>query len=821
MLTRRLYRIWFYLLPLLLTFTLSHPLLPSVQGTIRGRVLDPQGAVVSSAKVTLLRDANAISSTTGEEGTFAFSALEPGWYYVRVEAKGFEKQDSARIFLARGATASIDVTLQIGPLRQEIVVSATGTELPKAQVGASVSVIDPDQLQASNKLDVFEALRLVPGTQVVQTGQRGGTTSIFVRGGNADFNKVLIDGIPANDIGGEFEFANLSTGGVDHLEILRGPNSVLYGADALGSVINITTRRGTSTIPALTFSGDGGNFSSFRQQGSLAGAFRQFDYFSEFSRFDTQNSLPNNSFHNGTYAGNFGWQVNSSTSVRTTVRRTATALGLPNALDFFGIPDDSFQKNRNTYVGVTGQNQTTAHWHNLVRYSYARLGLDFVNPSPTGEPFDPFGFGPNFLGNTVTIRGANGFSATGRAILDFGGDYPQLFDARTTRQSVYAQSDYSINPELAASFGFRYENESGFTEFAGSKSPTDRNNFSYFLEGHGSLRRRAYATVGVGFEDNAVFGFSASPRVSLAYYVRQPSSDRFLTQTKLKFNFGKGIKEPSIFNEGSSLFNLLSRLPQGPGLISKFGVSPIGPERSRSFDFGVEQGLVGGRARLGVTFFHNRFFDLIEFVDKSILPQLGVPADVAGATAFGAAVNSSSFRTRGAEVEIETSLGHGLHAKGTYTYLDAVVTRSFSSSALQPAFNPAFPNIPIGAFSALVGNPPFRRPRHSGSLLIDYSRRRWGTAVGGYFVGRQDDSTFLTDGFFGNSLLLPNRNLNHGYQKVDVSGWFALNRVTTVYTSIENALSQRYDAAAGFPAPPLTFRTGVRLTLGGEEWRRK
>jgi iron complex outermembrane receptor protein/vitamin B12 transporter len=819
---RRLYRICFYLLLVLSPFIRSLPLLAIPQSALQGRVLDPQGALVSNAKVTLLQGTNTVSTArTSENGTFAFSALDTGWYYVRVEATGFTKKDTPSVFLARGKTANLEVLLQIGPLQQQIVVSATGTELPKSQVGASVSVIDREQLQALNKLDVFESLRLVPGVQVVETGQRGGTTSVFVGAGNANFNKVLIDGIPANDIGGDFKFAALSTGGVDRLEILRGPNSVLYGADALASVINITRRRGGSIIPEFTYSGDGGNFHSYRQQGSLAGAFRQFDYFSDFSRFDTQNSLPNNSFHNGTYARNFGWQASPTSGLRTTVRRTAAAVGLPNAMDFYGIPDDSFQKDQNTYVGVTGQHQTTARWHNLVRYAYARLDLNFVNPYPTGDAFDPFGFGPNFLGNTVTIRGANGFSATGRAILDFGGDYPQRFHASTTRQSVYAQSDLSIRPDLAASFGFRYENESGFTEFAGSKSPTDRNNFSYFLEAHGSLQRRVYAAAGVGFEDNAVFGFAASPRVSLAYYLRQPSSDRFLAETKLKFNFGKGIKEPSIFNEGSSLFRLLWKLPQGPGLIPRFGVSPIGPERSRSFDFGVEQGLAGGRARLGVTFFHNRFFDLIEFVRKSVLPQLGVPPEVAAATAFGAAINSSSFRARGAEAELEASLGHGLHWKGAYTYLDAVVTKSFSSSALEPAFNPAFPGIPIGAFSPLVGNPPFRRARHSGSLLVDYSRQRWGLALSGYLVGRQDDSTFLSDAFFGNSLLLPNRHLNGGYQKVDWSGWYTVNRVTTVYTSVENLLSQRYQAASGFPALPLTFRTRIRLTLGGEGWRQK
>jgi len=284
---------------------------------------------------------------------------------------------------------------------------------------------------------------------------------------------------------------------------------------------------------------------------------------------------------------------------------------------------------------------------------------------------------------------------------------------------------------------------------------------------------------------------------------------------------GTGIEEPSIFDEGSSLFDALRTLPQGRDLIRQFGISPIGAERSRSFDFGVEQGLWNERARLGLTYFHERFVDLIEFVDKSALPQLGVPPAVASALTFGATINSDSFRSRGAEVEFKASLSRDLSFQAEYTYLGAVVTRSFASSALSPAINPAFPGIPIGAFSPLVGNRPFRRAPHSGSLLIDYSRRRYGVNLTGYFVSESDDSTFLSDGYFGNTMLLPNRNLLAGYQLVDASGWFDVRHGVTLYTSMGNILSKRYEAAFGFPALPLTFRTGVKITLGGEAWRRK
>jgi vitamin B12 transporter len=788
--------------------------LATPQGALHGEVLDPLGATVPNAKVTLLQNNQTIgTATSGQEGGFVFSVSNAGRYSIHVEAPGFQNQDSPTLFVSAGGSASLNVTLQIGTVSQQIVVSATGTKTPESQVGASVSVIDQTQIQDINKPDVLEDLRTVPGIQVVQTGQRGGTTTISIRGGGMDFNKVLVDGIPMNDIGGNLEFANISTGGIDSVEILRGANSVLYGTDALSGVINITTRRGASTIPQFTYSTDGGNFGTYQNDVSLGGAIRQFDYFSEFSRFDTHNSTPNEAFHNGTYVGNFGWALNGATEVRFTIRHTAVGLGDPNAIDFFGIPDLSQQNEHDTYFGVTLQNQTTKHWHNLVRYVSTQLDFNFTDPAPAGTPFEG-----NFIGNTVTVRGANGYSVTGQAILDFGGSFPQTFDSQTTRRSLYAQSDYEILPNLTATAGFRYENENGFAETPFS----ERNNFSYFLEGYGNLFRRLYATAGVGVEDNAVFGFAVTPRISLAYYVRQPAVDTSFGDTKLTFNFGKGIKEPSIFDAGSSLFSLLSTSPQGQALISQFGISPIGPERSTSYGFGIEQALWHRRARASVDVFHNEFFNLVEFLSSSALPLLGFPQQIVSAVAAsgpgGATVNSESYRALGAELHVEVNPGHGLLLGGNYTYLDPVVTQTFSST---PVYNPAFPEIPIGATSALVGNRPFRMAPNSGSLFIDYSRRRFGMAVTGYFVSRSDDSTFLTDAFGGNSMLLPNRNLNAGYQKIDISGRYMINSAITLFTSVENAWNEHYTSAFGFPSLPLTFRSGVKFVIGGEEWKRK
>ncbi|MGC2695735.1 MAG: TonB-dependent receptor plug domain-containing protein, partial [Candidatus Angelobacter sp.] len=544
-------------------------------GKIHGTVTDPLGAVVPNAQVQLFRGSKAIAATlTNFEGKYQFAPLPAGRYRVKTQAPSFTSEQSDTIYLGRGGSAAVVLTLKIGTVSQQIVVSATGTSVPETQVGASVSVVTADQFQ--HKLEALEPLRQVPGVQVLETGQRGLTESLFIRGGESKANKVLLDGVPLNEIGGTVDFGGVFTTGIEQAEVLRGPNSVLYGADALAGVLSLTTEKGSTALPQLSYAFDAGNFNSLHHNASLGGAFRQLDYFSAFSRFDGGNTATNPHFHNATYAGNFGWTPATSTSLRLTVRRIAAKVDVPNAIDFFGLPDDSFQSQSNTYIGATLENQTTSHWHNLLRFGATRQNSEFVNPSPSGI-FDP-GSG-NFLGKVVTIRGANGFSATGQAILDFGGTYPQQFFILNNRDSVTFQSDFTLTSHLTALFGFYYENERGPT-------PAERSNFNYSGELHGNLWSRLYATLGLGVEKNQVFGTAVTPRVSLAYYLVRPRFTGFLAGTRLKFNYGQGIQEPDFFSETNSLFGLLSQLADGAQIISQFHIRPIGAVRSRSFDAG-------------------------------------------------------------------------------------------------------------------------------------------------------------------------------------------------------------------------------------------
>jgi vitamin B12 transporter len=789
------------------------------QGSLRGIVQDPLGAVVANASVELLNGTTVMKTTTTDAGgNYAFEVPASARYRVRATAPTFETTTSQSIYVTRSARTELNITLATQTLTQEVSVTASATPTPIAQIGASVTVLTAEDYRQFT--EVQDPLRLVPGLQVTQTGQLGGTTGLSIRGGNTDANKVLIDGVPVNDIGGAVEFANFATVGVDKIEVLREPNSALYGSDALAGVVSLTTTRGTTQLPLLTYAGDGGNFSTYNQQVTGSGVLRQFDYYGAFGRLDSSNNLPNDSFHNATYTGNFGWQPNSTNDLRFTVRHLSVSGGQPNAILLYGIPDDAAQKAQNTYYSGTWNNQATTKWHNEILYGGLRLNSQFDDFAATGIP-DPSGSG-NFLGAPMTINGANGYSVTGQAIFQFAGTFPNQTLAVTSRDFVYAQTDYRINPHIVALGGFKYEAERGSTAFTGvppSNSSINRGNYSYTLQISGDIRNRLYYNVGSGIENNGLFGLAGTPRASLAYYLVRPSATSWLSGTKLHFSFGKGIKEPSVFQQSSSIFDILSGLPNGNQLIAQFNVQQIGPEESRTYDGGLEQELWSGRARIGLTYFHNEFTNGVEDVPPGGLIELGVPVAQLPALDAGAFINSEAFRSQGLEFEAEYRISSHLFARGGYTYTDSVVQKSFSSDqGIGESINPAFPDVPIGAFSPLVGARPFRVAPHSGYFGLNYTRSKFYSSLTGTLVGRRDDSDFLLDSNFGPNLLLPNRNLDGAYQQLNLSGGYQVTSRLTAYADIQNLLSEHYAQAFGFPSLPFTFRSGIKINFGGESW---
>jgi vitamin B12 transporter len=793
----------------------SSSLLAQEAKTLHGKIYDPLGAIVVDASVELLAGSGVVASTkSSSDGSFALKMRGSGRYAIRVSAATFQTVTTPATYIGDSRSAELQITLATQVLTQEVTVTASGTPTPVAQIGASITVLPVEQYRYMP--EVQEPLRLIPGLQVTQSGQMGGTSGLSIRGGETTANKVLIDGVPANTIGGGVEFANLASVGFDTIEVLREPNSALYGSDALAGVVSFASTRGTTHLPLFTYTGDAGNFGTYRNEATAGTAYKQFDLYSDFAGIDTDNNIPNSEFHNATYAGNFGWTPNASNDLRFTVRHIVVSGGQPNAIAFYGIPDDAQQKEQDNYYGAVWNNQTTTNWHNQIRYGGLRQNGQYNSFGATGI-YDPIF--EIYDGAPVTIRGANGYTVSGQAAFQFSGD-PSQFLTPTTRDFVYAQSDYRVTPHLLALGAFKYENESGSSGYAGlSPEKIKRGNYSYTTQISGDIRNRLFYNIGSGLEDNGLFGFAATPRASLAYYLVRPTATGFFTGTKLHGSFGKGIKEPSVFQQSNSLYGTLLTVPRGLDLINQYHVDPLGPENSRTFDGGLTQQLFNGRGLVGLTYFHNQFTNGPQNVPQSSLGDFGVPPQLAANFPFGAYLNGAVFRSMGIEFESEYRVNEHLFARGGYTYTDAVVQHSVATPSFNTSFD--FGSISIGAYAPLVGARPFRVAPHTGYFGLNYTRPKFDLSLTGTLVGSRDDSDFLSDSFLGNSLLLPNRNLLGAYQRLELGGSYQITPRINIYSNIQNLLSEHYYEAFGYPALPLTFRSGLKLNFGGESWKLK
>jgi outer membrane receptor protein involved in Fe transport len=257
------------------------------------------------------------------------------------------------------------------------------------------------------------------------------------------------------------------------------------------------------------------------------------------------------------------------------------------------------------------------------------------------------------------------------------------------------------------------------------------------------------------------------PLAALTLLVRRGGD--LLSGTRLRFAYSEGFKEPR-FEE---IFGISGTFPSNPN-------PHLQPERNRSLEAGVQQSLFGGKSSVSATYFNNLFRDQIAF-------QNGPPP-----LFIGQYFNIDRSLAHGAELEFHNRLRSWLAVDAGYWYTSTQILSAPGASS---------PNA--------TGEPLLRRPKHAGSLLLNYFGRRWGGDVAGSFVGRRPDSDFL----FG---LVPPQDHAAGYALVNVGGWFALNRYMTAYLNVENVLNRRYNEVVGYPALKANFRAGMRFRIGGE-----
>src|SRR4029077_18118733 len=301
---------------------------------------------------------------SGANGSAASSPLETG---------GFEVQKNRSLFfLVPFLAASICYAQDSSPTpateSEPIVITGTRTDIPLDQSPASVSVVTSQDFEQKQIKRVSDPLREVPGLAVVQTGTAGQLTSVFMRGLPSQDMQVLVDGIPINQgLSGAMNFADITTDDIDRIEVVRGPQSAIYGPHALAGVIQIFTKQGAGT-PGLMVASEGGSYDSFREWGQSDGKIGDFDYSVGASRFDTDNARPNNNYRNSAGIADVGWSPDAQLRIGSLFTYSVSDTGNPNTI-FDPKPIDHFLTER-WLIGPHIDWRPTDWWNHKFIFSY-------------------------------------------------------------------------------------------------------------------------------------------------------------------------------------------------------------------------------------------------------------------------------------------------------------------------------------------------------------------------------------------------------------------------------------------------------------------
>ncbi|MGA8531116.1 MAG: TonB-dependent receptor plug domain-containing protein, partial [Acidobacteriaceae bacterium] len=522
--------------------------------SVHGTVTDPLGYPIADAVVGLVHDGKVLlDGRTAADGTYTLVSGASGRFYVLATGHSFRQLATQSFYAGQLDNVTQNIVLEPEWVRQSVVVTPTGEPQPQAQVSASATGLSATQL--ANYALLVDALREVPGVNVVQTGESGGETSMFIRGGSSTANRVLLDGVPVEDVGGRFDFGNLSTTGLASVEVYRGPNSVLYGSDAAAGVVALTTPRGSTAFPSLLYEGDAGNFRSYRNEVQLGGMKQKLDYYGGYSNLQMPNSIPNSAYHNDSEAANLGWSWSAKTQVRVTGHNTNSATGVPSGnsgYSFYGLANDQKQLDQDTYMSATIDHAIRDNWKSTVRYGLVRKREESQQWYPAGNLLSgDFVEAGNYFGNNVTVVGANGTSTTGQALLnygtDFGSVYPSKLALDSNRDSLYAETNYQHGPHLGVTGAFRYENERGLESepVYAYREGLERENYDYQAQVGGQFKNRLFYTAAGGVEENGLFGLVGTPRVGTSWYLVRPGQG-LIHGTRLNFNFARGYQEPTL-----------------------------------------------------------------------------------------------------------------------------------------------------------------------------------------------------------------------------------------------------------------------------------
>lgn len=718
---------------------------------LRGRVLSPDGQPAAGVSVTVSGAlAVPIQLTTDADGRFE-ADVPAGAVTVRAFAAGL---DATAVETVAGAT-TVDLRLQVRAVSETLTVTASPIDTPLSLAGPSLSVFTREDVTSRQLWTLGDALRLTPGFAVARTGGPGTVTSTFPRGGESDFTLVLVDGVRANAFGGGLDLSQVPIDDAARVEIVRGPQSALYGADAIGGVIQIVTARGESGLA----------------QGSA-----------EMGGRDARNGAL--TLRLGAAAWRAGLSVARQQEEGFT--GTAPADGTPVTNDDSALTHTSLslsrRADRGTEAGVTGQ----------------YVDSDRGSPGPFGaNPAGNFG-GVDRAARSLTRRRSaaaylvqpwSGPASRLRLRLDadtadLGSEFRSAFGSRgaTRRGHGRLQLDGSAAASLSGSVGADVLRESGRNTFitAGAvEVPVERTASAVFAEGRWQPAARGAVVVGVRaeritraalaanpspFSPRPAFPaetiVSVNPRVS-AVWALSPGSTADQPSTRVRLAAGTGIRPPDAFEIAFT---------DNPGLK---------PERNVSGEIGLVQTLARGTLQAEATAFHNRYDDLIVAVGRLARTSRYQTDNIANA------------RARGVELALAWRPSTALSLRSHYTWLDTTVLGLDGADDQAPS--------PFRVGDALL-----RRPRHLGGLDLSWQTSRAQVFTTATLRG---DTRDVEPNFGASGGIYT----NPGHAVVTVGGAWTPHARITFYARVANIGGQRYEDVLGYPALGRTAYAGIRV----------
>ncbi|HEX2722336.1 MAG TPA: TonB-dependent receptor [Gemmatimonadaceae bacterium] len=643
----------------------------------------------------------------------------------------------AFVFASSGASSQVPDTDTL----TTIVVSATKTPQMRSSLTQAVTILKGEELRLRGISRVVDALHLVPGAALVQNGSPGSVTSLFFRGGESRYTKVLIDGIAVNAPGGYFDFSHLTTDNIDRIEVVRGPASVVYGADAISGIVRIFTRQGRGPL-AIHADGRAGTYGTREGALEVSGGAPRVRYSVGGGAHTTDGILSfNNDYYNGTLSGSAGVTPRDGSDALLTARYTAAEFHYPT--DYTGAPvdSDSYRVQHRLTVGLDATTR-------LARGLKARLLLGTNDVSDLTEDADRV-IAPGGAGSTRRFASR----------------------ARNKRRTAEGGVVIDVAPSSTLNIGLEYLNErerssdeAGPVGAQGTPTSTfsaERHNTALYSELIGAFGPRVAYTVAARRDDNSDYDAFTTYRVGTSIAIA--ASSRIRASLSTAFN--------------APAFNQLR-----PTLYTK-GSPDLSPERTRSWELGLEQSLVASVLTVSASYFNQRFSDLIQYVP-------GGPPNFLGNYA-----NLTEAEANGYEAEVAWRPDQAWSAVAGYTYVNPRVTKVSSSYSGD-----------LKAGQALL-----RRPSHSANATVAWSRRSVdGISATVSYVGKRPDLDFVE--FPSPTVTLP------AYAKLDLAASREVFRDASrrhsvgVTVRVDNAFDKKYEDVLHFRAPGRVLLVGARYT---------